>query len=109
MTEPGRQKPANRPQGEIDRLVHEPARYLIMAYLYVVESADFLFLERETGLTRGNLSSHLSKLEGAGYLRIQKEFMEKKPHTMLALTEPGRKAFEDYRKKMKDMLSKIPE
>jgi DNA-binding MarR family transcriptional regulator len=109
MNESGREKAADKPQGEIDRLVHEPARYLIMAYLYVVESADFLFLERQTGLTRGNLSSHLSKLEGAGYLRIQKEFIEKKPHTMLALTEIGRSAFEDYRKKMKDMLSRIPE
>ena len=97
-----------KPSTAIDRLIHEPARYLIMAYLYVVESADFLFLERQTGLTRGNLSSHLSRLENAGYVRILKEFIDKKPHTMLALTEAGRKAFEDYRRDMKQMLDKLP-
>jgi DNA-binding MarR family transcriptional regulator len=96
-------------QTAVDRVIHEPARYLIMAYLYVVESADFLFLERQTGLTRGNLSSHLSKLESAGYIQILKEFMDKKPHTMLALTAQGRKAFEDYRQNMKKMLNKLPE
>jgi DNA-binding MarR family transcriptional regulator len=95
--------------GEIDRLIHEPARYLIMAYLYVVESADFLFLERQTGLTKGNLSSHLSKLEMAGYVRVQKEFMDKKPHTMLSLTKSGRTAFEEYRRSMQEMLSQLPE
>jgi DNA-binding MarR family transcriptional regulator len=98
-----------KPSEKIDRLIHEPARYLITAYLYVVESADFLFLERQTGLTKGNLSSHLSKLEGAGYVRILKEFMDKKPHTMLALTAQGRKAFEDYRASMKQMLNELPE
>ena len=97
------------PRQEVDRLIHEPARYLIMATLYVVESADFLFLERQTGLTKGNLSSHLSKLEGAGYIRILKEFMNKKPHTMLALTKAGRNAFEDYRRNMKRMLNRLPE
>jgi DNA-binding MarR family transcriptional regulator len=89
----------------IDRIIHEPARYLIMATLYVVESADFLFLERQTGLTKGNLSSHLAKLEAAGYVQILKEFIQKKPHTMLALTEDGRKAFDAYRQGMKRMLN----
>ena len=56
------------PLADIDRLVHEPARLLIMAYLFVVESADFLFLMRQTKLTKGNLSSHLNKLEVAGYV-----------------------------------------
>ena len=50
---------------EIDKLIHEPARLMILATLYVVESADFLWVERQTGLTRGNLSSHMSKLENA--------------------------------------------
>jgi DNA-binding MarR family transcriptional regulator len=109
MIKPSNEMTKGRPQDGIDRLIHEPARYLIMAYLYVVESADFLFLERQTGLTRGNLSSHLSKLEGAGYVRILKEFMDKKPHTMLALTDQGRKAFEDYRQRMKQILNKLPE
>jgi DNA-binding MarR family transcriptional regulator len=58
------------PIAGIDRLIHEPARLMVMAYLYVVESADFLFLMRQTGLTAGNLSSHTSKLEAAGCLRL---------------------------------------
>ena len=92
----------------IDRLVHEPARYLIMAYLYVAESADALFLQRQTELTWGNLSSHLSKLEAAGYIAVKKDYLDKKPHTMLYLTDEGRKAFEKYRKNMKQALDDLP-
>jgi len=92
----------------IDRLIHEPARYLIMAYLFVVESADALFLQRQTGLTWGNLSSHLSKLEDAKYVDIKKEFLDKKPHTMLQLTDDGRKAFKQYRLNMKQALEDMP-
>ena len=97
-----------QPVGNIDRLIHEPARFAIMANLYVVESADFLFLMRQTGLTKGNLSSHMSKLEAAGYIEILKEFVGKKPHTMLRLTDEGRKAFEDYRQSMRAVLEKLP-
>jgi len=85
------------PYGGIDKVIHEPARYSILAYLYVVESADFLFLRNQTGLTFGNLSSHLAKLEKAGYVRIDKEFVGKKPHTMLTMTAKGRKEFDNYR------------
>jgi DNA-binding MarR family transcriptional regulator len=92
----------------IDKLIHEPARLSIMATLFVVESGDFLFVMRQTGLTFGNLSSHLSKLEAAGYVRIQKEFKGRKPHTMLFLTEEGRAAFLDYRKSMTRMLDSLP-
>ena len=92
----------------IDRLIHEPARYLIMAYLYVAESADALFLQRQTELTWGNLSSHLSKLEAAGYVAVKKEFLDKKPHTMLQLTENGREAFDQYRENMKQALDALP-
>jgi DNA-binding MarR family transcriptional regulator len=77
---------------------------VILSHLYVVESADFLFLKRQTGLTSGNLSSHLSKLEEAGYVEIKKEFMAKKPHTMLSLTAAGRKAFKAYMEKMKQVF-----
>ena len=92
----------------IDKLIHEPARLAIMANLYVVESADFLFLMRRTDLTFGNLSSHLSKLEAEDYVRIEKTFKGKKPHTMIHLTPTGRKAFEDYRKNMKRMFEDLP-
>ncbi len=92
----------------VDKLIHEPARLNIMAHLYVIESADFLFMMRNTGLTFGNLSAHMSKLENAGYIEIIKEFRGKKPHTMLKLTEKGRRAFNDYQKKMKQFFEVMP-
>jgi len=93
-----------QPLAEIDRVIHEPARLLLVATLSVVESADFLFLMNQTKLTRGNLSSHLSKLEAAGYVEIKKEFVEKIPRTLLSLTEEGRNAFMEYRQKMQQVL-----
>ena len=98
-----------KPFVNIDRLVHEPARLTILAHLYVVESADFLFLMSQTGLTWGNLSSHLSKLEAAGYIEIEKKFKGKKPNTMLKITDKGRSAFLGYREKMKQALDTLPE
>lgn len=106
---PANNKTSIQPHKSIDKLIHEPARYTIMAYLYVVESADFLFLKNQTGLTFGNLSSHLGKLEKAGYVKIDKEFVGKKPHTMLALTVRGRREFDSYRKNMKRVLDVLPE
>jgi DNA-binding MarR family transcriptional regulator len=93
---------------EIDRVIHEPARLLITAHLYVVESADYVFLMRNTGLTWGNLSSHLSRLETAGYVEITKEFVERKPHTMVKLTDEGRTAFDAYRRQMKALFEDLP-
>ena len=75
-----------------------------MAHLYVVESADFMFLMNQTGLTFGNLSSHMSKLEENGYIRVDKEFVQKKPVTTLSLTEKGRVAFEEYRGRMRHLF-----
>ncbi|OPY25540.1 MAG: hypothetical protein A4E28_03084 [Methanocella sp. PtaU1.Bin125] len=97
------------PVDDIDRLIHEPARLMIMAYLYVVDSADFIFLMRQTGLTWGNLSAHMSKLEAAGYIEVAKDFVDKKPHTMLRLTDKGRDAFRQYRKRMKGVLDSLPD
>ena len=98
-----------QPITDIDRVIHEPARFMIMACLYVVESADFLFLMRQTELTRGNLSSHLSKLEEVAYVQIIKEFVDKIPRTLLRLTSKGRKAFRAYRQNMKQVLDDLPE
>ena len=109
MTTPDDTNEDRQPLTTIDRLIHEPARFLIMAHLYVVESADFLFLMRQTNLTWGNLSSHLSKLEDAGYVDVEKGFKGKKPHTMLRLTGQGRTAFRDYRKSMQQALDDLPE
>ena len=94
---------------DIDRLIHEPARLTLLAVLYVVDSADFIFLMRQTGLTWGNLSSHMSKLEEAGYIEVEKEFKGKKPHTMLHLTDEGRAAFREYRGRMKQVLDDLPD
>lgn len=80
-----------------------------MAQLYVIHSADFTFLLHQTGMTPGNLSAHLSKLEDAGYVEITKEFIERKPHTALALTKKGRIAFKEYRQKVKKFVEKLPE
>ena len=80
-----------------------------MAHLFVVESADYLFLQRQTGLTWGNISSHLRKLENAGYVAVEKEFIDKKPHTTLKLTDKGRRAFKEYRKNMKQVFEDLPE
>jgi DNA-binding MarR family transcriptional regulator len=94
---------------EIDRLVHEPARLMLMAVLYVIDSADFTFLMNQTGMTWGNLSAHMSKLEEAGYLEVEKSFKGKRPNTMLRLTTQGRSAFQAYRSKMKRVLDNLPE
>jgi DNA-binding MarR family transcriptional regulator len=107
MAEPAEK--ALQPIANLDRLIHEPARLMILAVLYVVESADFTFLMRQTGLTWGNLSSHMSKLEEAGYIEVEKTFKGKRPNTMLRLTEEGRSAFRDYRHSLKQMLDDLPD
>jgi len=89
---------------ELDRLIHEPARLLIVTILSSVESADFLFLQRETGLTKGNLSAHLSKLEDAGYVKIQKTFKGKLPLTICKLTAAGTKAITQYRQQLQAFM-----
>lgn len=92
----------------LDRLIHEPARLKIMTHLYVVDSGDFIYLMRTTGLTRGNLSSHMSKLEAAGYIEVIKQFVDRKPQTMLRLTTRGREAFERYRQDITSALDELP-
>ena len=89
---------------DLDRLIHEPARLLIVTILAAVESADFLYLQRESGLTRGNLSAHLSKLEEGGYVEIEKTFKGKLPLTICRLTKDGRKALGLYRQQMQDWM-----
>jgi DNA-binding transcriptional ArsR family regulator len=91
---------------DLDRLIHEPARLLIVTILSTVESADFLFLQRETDLTKGNLSAHLSKLEEAGYVNIEKTFKGKLPLTVCKLTQTGQQAFDGYRQQMQDFIAK---
>ncbi len=94
---------------DIDRLIHEPARLQIMAILYVVDRADFTFLMAQSGLSWGNLSSHMSKLEQAGYIEVEKAFKGRRPNTLLKLTGAGRRAFREYRQNMKDILDDLPD
>ena len=84
----------------LDRVIHEPARLMIMTILFAVEEADFVYLQRECGLTQGNLSSHLSKLAVAGYLTMAKTFKGKYPLTICKLTRTGRQAFQNYSTKL---------
>jgi DNA-binding MarR family transcriptional regulator len=93
----------------IDPVIHAPARLMILTYLYVVESADYVFLMRLTGLTWGNLATHLNKLEEAGYVEVQKSYNGKKPQSTLRMTENGRDAFRLYKKSMVDVLNDLPE
>jgi DNA-binding MarR family transcriptional regulator len=93
----------------LDRLIHEPGRLALFAILYTVKKADFLYLQRQTGFTGGNLSSHLSKLEGAGYVGVEKRFNGKMPQTIYELTKTGRVAFERYRATLLGSLAKLPD
>ena len=97
------------PLADIDTLIHAPARLMILTYLYVVESVDYVFLNRLTGLTWGNLSTHLTRLEEAGYVSLTKEFIDKKPNTTISLTEHGREAFKKYKKSMLQVLDDLPD
>ena len=92
----------------VDRVLHEPARLLLTALLYPVEDADFLFLLRESGLTKGNLASHLARLEEAGYLVVRKGYQGRIPHTDYRLSAAGRAAFRSYREQMRRTLGTLP-
>ena len=95
------------PALRLDRLVHEPARLALLSRLYMAESADFVYLMRRTGLTQGNLSSHLTKLEAATYVEISKGYSGKRPQTTIRMTARGRKAFETYLTQMRDTLDEV--
>jgi len=91
---------------DLDRIIHEPGRLRIVALLSAVKEADFVYLLRETELTKGNLSSHLAKLEETGYIEVEKTFRGKIPLTLTRLTPQGRTAFQNYRRAMNGLLRK---
>ena len=93
---------------ELNKLLHEPARMLLCATLYVVESADFVFLQKHTDLTAGNIASHMAKLESAAYVKVTKSFVGKRPRTVFALTRAGRKALRKYRENLEQILNQLP-
>ncbi len=107
---PAEQEPVDlQAIASVDRLVHEPGRLLVLACLAVVSRADFLYVMRETGLTQGNLSSHLAKLESAGYVGVEKTFVGKVPRTVLTLTDRGREALRAYRSQLMEALGRLPD
>ena len=90
----------------LDRVIHEPGRLMIVALLSAIEEADFLYLLHETEMNKGTLSSHLARLEEAGYVEITKTYRGKVPQTRLKLTRAGRKAFAQYRERVQDALAR---
>ena len=104
-------EPANQdvqPLAEIDRVIHEPARLAILGMLAAVDSADFLFVQNQTGLTGGNLSSHMTRLEEAGYVEVTNEFVDRIPRTLLRATKKGRAALRLYKRNMLRVLKGLP-
>lgn len=94
-------------QVEIDRLIHEPARLIVMATLYVVDEADFVYLVQRTGLTAGNMNSHMTRLVDADYVTVEKTFAANRPRTVYQLTAQGRAAIEQYRQQVGNLFAPI--
>ena len=95
------------PIDEIDRTIHAPPRLKILAFLAIVDRADFTYLLNQTKLTRGNLSANLRKLEEVGYVEIKKEFVDRTPRTLIRLTDAGRAALKTYRDNMAMILEEL--
>lgn len=93
-----------RPIENLDPTIHGPARLMILALLAVVDCVDFTFLLNQTGLTRGNLASHIGRLEAAGYVAVQKTFVDRIPNTTYKLTKEGRLAIDKYRQNMQQVI-----
>jgi DNA-binding MarR family transcriptional regulator len=87
----------------LDKLIHEPARLSILTALAALLGADFLALKHLTGLTGGNLSTHLSKLEEAGLIAQAKQFVGKRPNTQVKITAKGRAAVENHWKQLESL------
>ncbi len=101
--------PGPHPLEDLDQIVHAPARLRILLMLYVVESMDYVFLKNQTGMSWGNLATHLGKLEDAGYVEIDKGYQGKKPQSRLQLTPQGRTAFKAYKSTLLQVLDDLPE
>jgi len=94
---------------DIDPIIHSPTRLKVMTYLYLVENMDYVYLKRLTDLSWGNLSRHLTKLEEAGYLATEKSFENKKPKTLIWLTDEGRDAFQKYKDNLQQIFNNLPD
>ncbi len=99
--------PSSQSPSEIDRLIHEPARLVIMATLFVVDEADFVYLAQQTELTAGNMNSHMARLVDGGYVSVERTFAANRPRTISQLTEEGRTALQNYRQQVGNLLAPI--
>ena len=102
-------RPDDDPFDGINEAIHTLARLKLMTQLYVVEAADATFLMNSTGLTWGNLSTHLKRLKNCGYILVEKGFAGTKPRTMISLTDKGRDSFRKYRSSMQQILGGLPD
>ena len=109
MTKEGNFKSESHPLADIDQIIHAPARLMILVTLYVVESLDYVFLKNQTGLSWGNIATHLNKLENAGYIEVSKGYQGKKPQSLIRLTSQGRDAFKKYKNKLQSIMDDLPE
>ena len=91
---------------QLDDIIHSRIRLAVMSLLVTVEEAEFTHLRDSVGATDGNLSIHLTKLEEAGYIRVKKQFIDKKPRSSYALTQNGRKAFETYVERLAALIKR---
>jgi DNA-binding MarR family transcriptional regulator len=90
-----------------DQIIHQPIRLKIMAALKALPAAEkleFVRLKTLVGATEGNLGAHITTLEGAGYIAVEKDFVDKRPRTRIALTTAGRRAFEDYTAYLREII-----
>ena len=89
---------------EVNRTIHEPARLVILTILSSADDVEFKFLETATGMSKGNLSSHTTKLEEAGFVRVTKAFRGKVPVTSFKITDAGKAALAAYWSALKAAL-----
>ncbi len=93
----------------LDRLIHEPARLAILSALSSVDQADFSYLLVALGLSRGNLSSHMTRLAEVGYIKVRKRFIGNVPNTSYSLTDKGRQALDGYWRELDALRPEVPE
>ena len=91
---------------QLDEIIHSRIRLAIMAVLITVDESEFTFLKEKVNATDGNLSTHLKKLEEAGYIAVSKSFENRKPVSRYMLTQKGRKAFEIYIDRLEKLIKK---
>lgn len=93
---------------ELNRLIHAPIRLGIMTILNYLDEVSFNYLKKKMNVTDGNLSSHITKLEDADYIKVRKEFIKKKPLTTYHITEKGKKAFRSYIQNLENVIKGVP-